>query len=490
MLISGNYLASMLHMESDTDILLDMTATRDYSNLWILLFSSLVIITSIALLFIYVNGLFGRQTEMEDIYQADLTEESAVHGLQHDIETGSISDFSLIPSYMIDDQSTSFTVLESSSVPPEEVKWSTGGRILDFQPVDSRVFVISEPNDGGLGVDLFDPLDGSEERVLSLDKWEADEFRSAATVCDQGPLLFLLYRTGENVNVLAVTPGYPHYIYAADFPFPPNDAVLSAGILHGTPALLVSDGYNVATLFETGTGASFRVVSPPGTAPVFLGRNRLLGDINGSVPLPDDLRVLDIFKADFDHDGLDDYAFAGPGSLALYSSSIGSVFVDSVEDFRLTAWGTAEDSGRLSGRWVRGSGDSWRIFMNGAFVDAPGPELLPYDWEGRLFYARHSILGTVDGEIVTAREWDGRKTVISAAGRNFICRLDESGEDLMEMNQDTLTILLDPLMGNGLSMMLSSSTVGPGDEMLKESQWKVTVYGFGMKKRVILERLG
>ena len=455
------------------------------------IFSSAVVMISLALLVNYVSGVIDRQTELEETVQAQLTEESAVEGLKMDLINSNIRSFSDIPIYSIGGLETSFSMIGSSAVPPLELRWrSQGSRILSTLPVGKSIFVLSE-SDNGLRIDLLTGTDVENVlEVLCIPEWTADQYSIAGTVCSGSPVLFLLTRANEREYVTIVSPETGFESYDVDIPFWNESSLLSAGYIQGRPALLISEGTNQAQLFIPDSLPLLTVSSPPGTTPVFYGQDQLYGSLDGSYTEDGRYPINSVLHADFDKNGTDDLLFIGSGSLAFISEAEGSFILDTLPGGRPVAWGLTERDRVLSAKWiVDNSYEKWRALTEDGFVYSAGPELNSFNWEGRLASSRNSIIGSVDGFIVIADENSDTLTTVCDMQNAVLHQLDGEGLDLIYTDNDILTILLNPLQGDGFLLTLRSVTYND-ENILSENTWNIKIYGNGPDRRIQYERAG
>lgn len=454
-------------------------------------FSSAVVLISLVLLVNYISGVVDRQTALEESVQAQLTEESAIAGLKMDLLNSSIRSFSDIPVYSIGGFETSFRMVGTSSVPPEELSWrSQGSRIVSVLPVGKSIFVLSE-SDSGLRIDLLTGTDVENSiEVLLIPEWIAEQYSVAGTICSGTPVLFLLTRMEDREYVTIVSPETGSESYDVNLPFWNESSLLSAGCVGGRPALLISENTNHAQLFIPDSLPLLTVSSPPGTTPVFYGQDRLYGSFDNSYPEDRNYPVHSVLHDDFDENGTDDLLFVGPGSLSFVSEAEDSFILDTLPGGRLVAWGLTERDRILSARWIVGtSNEKWRALTEDGFVDSAGPEFHPFNWEGRLASSRNSIIGSVDGFVVLADENSETLTTVCNMQNAILHQLDGEGLDLIYTDTDLLTILLNPLEGDGFLLTVRSVTYKDAN-ILSENTWNIQIYGNGPGRRIQYERAG
>jgi|GEM_PF-3188198 len=455
------------------------------------IFSSAVVLISLVLLVNYVSGVVDRQTALEESVQAQLTEESAVAGLEMDLMNSSIRSFSDIPVYSIGGLETSFRMIGTSAVPAEELSWrSQGSEILSVLPVGNNIFVLSE-SDSELRIDLLSGTDIENSiEVLLIPQWTAEQYSIAGTFCSGNPVLFLLTRVDDREYVTIVSNETGSESYDVDIPFWNESSLLSAGCVGGSPALLISEGTNRAQLFIPDSSALLSVSSPPGTTPVFYGQDQLYGSLDGSYPENWDYPVISVLQDDFDSNGTDDLLFIGSASLSYIPDAEGSFILDTLPGGRLVAWGLTEHDRILSAKWIVGTSlEKWRALTEDGFVDSAGPEFHPFNWEGRLASSRNFIIGSVDGFIVIADENSELLKTVCSMQNAVLHQFEGAGLDLIYIDNDLLTILLDPLEGDGFLLTLNSVTY-KDDNILSENIWNVQIYGNGPDRRIHYERAG
>jgi hypothetical protein len=442
------------------------------------------------ILFGYIDGVFRSQSGLEESLQAVLTEESAVELLAGDLGRGSVADFSLLPSYRIDQQTTSFQVTGIRSTPPEELVWRVpGDSVLSVVPLDESIVVLSG-SDGDISVDLLTLSD--PDRVIHLAdmrQMEGASLSAAALRWEEDLYVFAVFLFDRRTELVTVFPdgGLGHR--ELDVTFDRDGLMVSAGFEERRPALILSDGSPMGLLVYADDPLVETAVSPPCAVPVFFDNG---GYFRGSLEdggTDSGQRVIDVISGDFTADGNDDLVFAGRESISIFDSGSGGLVSDSIPGGSLAAWGTAEGRGLLSARWiVNGSQVRWRVYLDGRFMDSPGPEFMPLDWEGRITYSRHSMLGTLADSMVYARENTGDLVALSSAGSSMICDIDGIGPDVIGYRGSIVEAHLNPLEGNGLHLTLRSVTRGGDGGTLLEGFWDLIIFGSGQDKRVSWER--
>ncbi len=489
-MFSGIYIALLFDMKFSEGIKIRKIGSGvSIPAVTLALFSSAVVMISLVLLVNYITGVVDRQAALEESVQAQLTEESAVEGLNMDLTNSNIRNFANIPVYSIGGLETSFRMIGTSAVPPLELSWrSQGSRILSSLPVGRSIFILSE-SDGGLRIDLLTGTDvDNSVEILLIPQWTAEQYSIAGTLCSGSPVLFLLTRTSGREEVTIISPGTGSESYDIDIPFWNESSLLSAGCILGRPALLISEGRNQAQLFVPDSLKLLTVSSPPGTTPVFYGQDQLYGSMDGGYQENVKYPVISVLHDDFDSNGTDDLLFVGYGSLAFVSEAEGSFILDTLPGGRLVAWGLTERDMILSAKWIEGtSHERWRALTEEGFADSAGPEFHPFNWEGRLASSRNSIIGSVDGIIVIADENSEKLITVCNSQNAVFCQLDGEDLDLIYTDSDFLTILLNPLDGDGLILTLRSVTCND-DNILSEKTWNIQIYGNIHNRRVQYER--
>ena len=476
-------------MFSGINIALLFNMKYSTSAVTLVIFSSAVVMISLVLLVNYVSGVVDRQAALEQSVQAQLTEESAIEGLKMDLMNSNIRNFSDIPVYSAGGLETSFRTIATSAVPPLELSWrSQGSRILSALPVGKSIFVLSE-SDNGLRIDLLTGTDVENSiEVMLIPEWTAEQYSIAGTVCSGSPVLFLLTRVENREYVTIISPETGSESYDVDLPFWNDSSLLSAGSVQGRPALLISEGANRAQLFIPDSLPLLSVSSPPGTTPVFYGLDQLYGTTDDSYPEDSEYPVRTVLHDDFDENGTIDLLFVGSGSLSFVSEAEGLFIRDTLPGGRLVAWGLTEHDRILSARWIVGtSHEEWRALTQDGFVNSAGPEFYPFNWEGRLASSRNFIIGSVDGFIVIADENSETLTTVCDMQNAVLHQLDGDGLDLIYTDNDLLTILLNPLEGDGFLLTLRSVTY-IDENILSENTWNIQIHGNGPGRRIQYER--
>jgi len=180
-------------------------------------------------------------------------------------------------------------------------------------------------------------------------------------------------------------------------------AVLTTGIVDGIPSALLTDGADLGVLFGLeGTGAPRILRSAPGTCPLILpGGEGLYGEP------PDDrsadtprYAVTDVLHGDFNRDGAQDLAWAGPASMACLLSGRDDVMLDPVEGSTLQAWGFLDGRYGLGGLWASPDGRlSWRKLLWSGFQQLPAGGVALAGYSGRMVSAGGVLAGVRDGRL-------------------------------------------------------------------------------------------
>ncbi|OPL18870.1 MAG: hypothetical protein AVO35_02750 [Candidatus Aegiribacteria sp. MLS_C] len=462
------------------------------SSVAILMISSAVVLVSVYVLFNYVTGIFRRQEGLEEQLQALLTEESAADLLAADLTRGSISDYSRIPSYEVNGQRTSFQLIGVNSTPPEELEWDISScGIIQVVPIedDGGLILLSLKEDTLNMIRASLNGSGNTELLFSIADPSLDTGSASALDYD-GQLLVLLPGIDGGIGELIVF-GSDSLLWSAPVETGPMVGVpfMTAGLVDGERSVVINSGLREGLIVSLETGRASRVFSPMGTVPLIHGANRLLGDTLQTVHETGGSAVRDVVRGDYNRDGMADIVFAGADIIVLLDGASGRLTRDSLPGFELAAWGTAESKGLLSCRWVcEGRQERWRVFLDGGFMDSPGPEFLPFEWQGRIFYSRNSMIGTISDTVFIASENSGSLTPLFDSGTSVFCNVDGHGPDIINYGMDRLGLILDPLEGNGLQLLLRSSTMDGDRDLLLVSRWGFRVFGSGSGRRVRTER--
>jgi hypothetical protein len=461
-----------------------------FSSISLLLFASAVVLISIMILFGYIDGVFDSQSGLEESLQAVLTEESAVELLADDMRNGSIADFSMMPSYRIDRQTTSFQVTGIQSAPPEELVWRVpGDSVLQVLPLEDALVVLSDC-DGSLSFDILslrytDPVEHLADIQMAGDCM----LKADALATTEGVFGFVLFSDDGDAMLAVAAPDGSVDTIDIELPASPEAYVLTAGFLEDSPAVAVSDGSSSGILLDLGTSRVESVSSPGQTVPVFTTEGTFFGDTTDIPDRDGEDPIVCFFQGDFTADGNDDLVFVRDNAISIYDSGRRITVTDSIPEGRPVAWGTAEARGLLSARWlINGTQERWRIYIDGRFTDSPGPEFLPLQWRGRIAYSRNSMLGSVSDSLARMSENTGEFVTIASSGSSLICDVDGIGPDVVHFGNKTVMLLLNPLEGNGLHLTLQSTTRGEDGKLLLQGSWDLMIFGSGQDKRVRWER--
>ena len=98
-------------------------------------------------------------------------------------------------------------------------------------------------------------------------------------------------------------------------------------------------------------------------------------------------------------------------------------------------------------------------------------------------------MGSTDGFIIISDDNSDMLKTVCSMQNALLCQLDGEGLDLIYTDNDLLTILLNPLDGNGFVLTLRSVTCND-ENTLSENTWNIQIYGNGTIRRVQYERAG
>lgn len=463
------------------------------SGVTLLLFASAVVLISVLVLFSYVTGVFDRQSDLEAVFQADLSQRSAVAMLRRDLTSGSISEFSSLPRYSMDEQTTVFRMLEMSSVSPEVITWEQlEGELLDAVPAGGHIFLVLRR-----GTDIeIEAASWMEPSYLvpvaGLPGWgEGRDVSSAAAVCDGEPVLFVLGRAPGSDSLAMLAPDRERVVEGIEIPQWNDCRMLNAGCSRGAPSLILSSGGPRGMLCTPDSCVFEEVSSPWGTTPVFRSDGSIWGDISVPSSAPEGPEVNSILHGDYDRDGIEDMVFAGGGTMVFVHGAGGGILIDTIPEASLTAWGTVDESGLLAARWVLDDGsERWRVLLDGSFAESPGPEMLPLKWEGRLTYSKGYVIGMLEGKVAVASEQTGLLSFAGPAEGSRICQLNGRGPDIIFLSPEALGVHMDPLDGEGLRLSLESLTTDGSGDILARGVWRLDLFGTGGERRVRVRRMG
>jgi len=459
----------------------------------IALAASLAVMLSVALLIGYISRVVDQQIFLEQRTQAGLTEESAVAALCMGFRNSQVSDFSNLPEFTIGPMHTTFTLVETDVVPPREVRLAReSSDTRAVFPAGKYFFLISEFEER-LEIDLIDSaslrsLEGFP--ILLPEKPEA--WTAAAIVTDAEPLLIAAFREGKEDIVYTVFKDASTESFLVNLPLWNSLSLVSAGIYHDEPTLLISNGRNRAQLVMPGSERVLFAFSEPGTSPAFISNGSIYGDIGSLLNSPDSgFLIVDVFSGDFDMDGVEDLAWTGPNSLSILSGFRGRLHRDTVPEGTLVAWGMIEGTYNLAGRWIlRDESVVWRKLSWNGFQEYPAIGVLTLGWEGRIESSSGIILGSSDGMFRTASTFQDHSQELCPSGGVMTYDLDGSGTDVLSLEEDGLIkIFMNPLSGDGLRFSLRVRTRG-NNGLILDNMWWIAIYGYGYDSRVYTGREG
>jgi hypothetical protein len=470
---------------------LDKDINNRGAALIIALTASVVVMMSVMLLLGYISGMVDTQRTLEDRAQARLTESSAVEGLSRLLSESMVNDYHDLPDFPVGSMVTSFEVRNMEVTPSRELRLTLEGmEEAELLPSGDGLFVIGI-RDGFLTIDLFDPVTGCMIPGYPMQvcgdpgAWDA-----AAGLIGDEPVAFVI-ASGATGNVVYCVIGGDVTSFQTDVVTWSDASLFSVGGVSSLPALLITDGWNLGQLVIPDAGFTCYGWSPNGTCPVFLPDGSLYGSFSHEPSFGFAGNVItDTFQGDFNSDGIIDVAWAGHSSLTFYSGLTGELILDNLPGQSLVAWGSVEGRFGLGGLWTGSYGErTWRRLAYNGFQNYSGGGVLDNDWSGRIEGLNNLLIGIMGDSLCIASLGLGEINVICSAASGFLGDVDGYTTDIISLDGNEVTLVMNPLDGDGLLLETYASTCENGRSIIGNS-WDYYIYGSGEDRRVYVEGEG
>lgn len=446
--------------------------------------AALVVMLAVGLLFSLMDGMVTGQLHRENDAQIRLSEASALEALAARVAGSGPLDYGSVVTYELGGVTTVITVRDMETVGPRRAVFSTEGEGIPLVvPSGGTLFAVTTEN--GLLISAFSGntlervgthrLDHTPSHVSAVaGKWLGADALVLLLDSGHGQLAMVLTREGVRHSTPVSVPGLQ------------SGSVLTFGKTGDHHILTVSDGGNLATVLNLDTGLQTRMISPAGTCPVITPTGEVYGR-----PAPEGVytlapRVNHVLFGDFNRDGREDIAWAGPGSLHCLTSS-GLFCGKPAPGSQLMAWGSVEGSMGLGARWALRNGESvWTRLTHGGFGVFEPTGALENPWTGRFFGRRTAMAGMLEGNAVLAAFGGGFLTDLIRGGRITWGDADGSDVDVFTARAGGIEAVYNPLSGDGLAQRVSVRNTMGGYGT--SSTYRLLIYDGTPGWRVFFER--
>ncbi len=462
---------------------------RTGGALVIALAAALVIMLSVMLLLGLVSRTVNEQLILEERTQARYTEESAISALCMDLRQGAVTDPSHIPSYTIGRLTTSFDLEDIETIPPRDVSLNIPGFTPHSVSSSGEHLCITGKLNDSLAILLIDGFTLEDLNGFPLAICPEPESWAVSVLSVNGlPEVMLavedsqtLYTISGEGNVTTIS--LPVSLVR-------SSSLAMAGYYGDEPAMIITNGSNRAVLLLPESGRTLFISSESGTCPVFLGEGDIFGTVSSSFnSFGSGFPVVDIMTGDLNRDGIEDTGWAGSSGLVFRSGINGTIERDQYGLGRLLAWGTIDGRFGFGGRWLRRDGSAvWRNLSYYGFQEYTAAGLLARNWEGRIESAEGSIIGSIDGVYTMSSIASGQSREFGGFTGASLIDIDRSVSDLVSVEQEMVRLLMNPLVGDGLRLTLTSRT--EASEVTLTNTWWVDLFRSSRGIRVYAGREG
>lgn len=448
--------------------------------------AAIIVMLAAGILFALMDRMISGQMQRERDAQVSLSEASALEALAARVELEGLLENGSSFAYELAGVRTILTVSGNEPVGPRTAGYSTGGNAVPLVVPAGRLLFSVVPDDG-LTVFVYDGSTSERIGVFRFDLSPSLVLGCAGT-WNASDAAFLVMDSADGPKVAVVTGnGFVHTTDAGIEAITPA-SVLSAGNSEETPLLVVSNGANLGTLVDINTGSTVKLISPIGTCPAVTPS----GEVYGRPGTPNSFTlappVHEVFFGDFNRDGRDDIAWAGPRSLYTMTSA-GLHSASPSPDAALEAWGTIEGSLGLGARWTLSGGESvWtRLNHDGFGVFQPSGALAA-PWTGRFFGRGTLMTGVVSDSVMMASLYGGLMLPVLSGGRYVWGDADGWDVDVFSLVEGGFDVVYNPLEGDGTAQIIEAENTFRN--RTSNSSHRMLVYGAPPSCRVFTELEG
>lgn len=402
-----------------------------------------VVMLSALLLLGYVGRMRSGQTARERAAQAGLTSAGAGEWLAWSLSGRGLQPRDLDgTSFESGGFTTRMDLLSTAPVPPASVTIGEFPAGTAAVASDGSISLLM-PSGDSLEVLVFDP---SGRRFEQLPPVCAPEGSVIAGTGSGSGYLFAVITAGPEPSVLFTARDGSVTRCAAPAAGSGWTAA-EAGLLDGMPAVVLyrAEGPVIAilrngSLLQGGSALEAALGLDCAGTPVHAGEG-----------------PSSIVRCDADMDGADDLAAVSPSRITCFTAS-GTVFSDSVPGASPAAWGFSRVSSGFVVCWEGASGRTWRRLGWSGFQSIdPVAALSGPSWTGLLHEGCNCVAGDAGGLRIASCA--SGESMLLAGGRPVFADIDGGPPDAIIWNGGSLSVVLDPVEGEGTGSLWRLSTM-------------------------------
>lgn len=421
----------------------DTDAGRRGAMLVLVSAAAAVVMLSALLLLGYIGRMRSGQTALERAAQAGLTSAGAGDWLAWSLSGGGHQPRDLDgTSFESGGFSTRMDLLSTAPVPPAAIGIGEFPAGTSVVASDGCVSLLTSSGDS-LEVIVFDPSVRGFEQLPS--GWAPEGSVIAGTGSGSG-YLFAVITAGPEPSVL-FTARDGSATRRTGRAVEPEWTTAEAGLLDGMPAAVL---YNVE-------GPALAILHDGSVLSGGSAMEAALGLDCAGTPVQAGDGPSSIVRCDADMDGATDLVVITPSRIACFTAA-GTVYADSIPGASPAAWGFSRVSSGFVACWEGSFGRAWRrLGWQGFQALDPVAALSGPRWTGLLHEDCNCVAGDAEGLRIASCA--SGESMLLSAGRPVFADIDGGPPDAVVWNGDSLSIVLDPVEGEGTGTLWRLSTL-------------------------------
>ncbi len=446
--------------------------------------AAMIVMLAVGILFTIMDRMISSQLQRERALQMALSEASALDALVRHVSLNGPLEPGSSRTYELAGVTTVITASDMGPEGPRSTGFSMGGEAVPHVVPSGRSLFMFTP-ENGVTVSVFSGSDGEKVGSFRIG-FQASQITScAASWNGTDAAVLLLCNDSVSQAVVVTRDGVAHSVRTSLSGANPW-SVLSFGYSGEVPLLVVSSGANQGTVVDLLSGSATPMVSPAGTCPVVTPSGEVFGRPSDPSVFTLAPPVREFASGDFNRDGRQDLAWAGPRSLFCLTSS-GMHSGSPSPDAMLEAWGSVDGNLGLGARWSLPDGKTvWtRLGIDGFQVFQP-TGALEYPWSGRFFGRGTAVTGSFDGEVLLVSLSGGSSLSLLRGDRFVWGDADGMEVDVFAPGQGGAQAVFNPLSGDGTSQVIQARSTLDGSETT--SSYRLLLYNGSQGWRAFIQR--